>query len=47
MDSEIVSQALSVAALIVSVLTAIYSERTGRASIRADNCGKIFDSYLE
>ena len=46
MDSEIVSQVLSLAALIVSILAAIYSERTGRASIRADNCGKIFDIYL-
>lgn len=46
MSSEIVSQALSIAALIVSILAVIYSERTGRASIRADNCGKIFDSYL-
>lgn len=46
MSSEIVSQALSIAALIVSILAVIYSERTGRASIRADNCGKIFDAYL-
>lgn len=46
MDTDVVSQVFSFAAIVVSILTAIYSERSSRASIRADNCGKIFDDYL-
>lgn len=46
MDDNIVSQVVSFIALIVSILTMIYTEKSSRASIRADNCGKIFDEYL-
>ena len=46
MDDNIVSQIVSFIALIVSILTMIYTEKSSRASIRADNCGKIFDAYL-
>lgn len=44
--ADIISLLLSVAALVVSGLTAWLSDRANRASIHADNCSKIFDEYL-
>lgn len=44
--ADVASSVLAIVAIAVSIIALSQSDKIGKASIRSDNCSKIFDSYL-